>query len=89
MCYVSASPDQRTTTDLVFLRRSNDDGPDHDRHCKRWNINGQHTNHSKTTDFEHGPSQAINEAGAIDHLRLENQLTELKSLVRQLAVSQH
>ncbi|RDX82797.1 hypothetical protein CR513_36360, partial [Mucuna pruriens] len=36
-----------------------------------------------------GPSRAVNEAGAIDNLRLENQLTELTSLVRQLAVGQH
>ncbi|RDX63811.1 hypothetical protein CR513_57710, partial [Mucuna pruriens] len=35
------------------------------------------------------PSQAVNEVGAIDHLRLENQLTELTSLVRQLAVGQY
>ncbi|RDX94936.1 hypothetical protein CR513_22612, partial [Mucuna pruriens] len=31
----------------------------------------------------------VNEIGAIDNLRLENQLTELTSLVRQLAVGQH
>ncbi|RDY02596.1 hypothetical protein CR513_13923, partial [Mucuna pruriens] len=31
----------------------------------------------------------VNEAGAIDNLRLENQLTKLTSLVRQLAVGQH
>ncbi|RDY03055.1 hypothetical protein CR513_13398, partial [Mucuna pruriens] len=31
----------------------------------------------------------VNEVSAIDNLRLENQLTELTSLVRQLAVGQH
>ncbi|RDY04479.1 hypothetical protein CR513_11800, partial [Mucuna pruriens] len=31
----------------------------------------------------------VNEIGAVDNLRLENQLTELTSLVRQLAVRQH
>ncbi|RDY06825.1 hypothetical protein CR513_09127, partial [Mucuna pruriens] len=31
----------------------------------------------------------VNEIGAVDNLRLENQLTELTSLVRQLAVEQH
>ncbi|RDY05461.1 hypothetical protein CR513_10697, partial [Mucuna pruriens] len=31
----------------------------------------------------------VNEIGAVDNLRLENQLTELTSLVRQLAVGQH
>ncbi|RDX97979.1 hypothetical protein CR513_19169, partial [Mucuna pruriens] len=31
----------------------------------------------------------VNEIGTIDNLRLENQLTELTSLVRQLAVGQH
>ncbi|RDX90770.1 hypothetical protein CR513_27333, partial [Mucuna pruriens] len=36
-----------------------------------------------------GPSQVVNEAGAIDNLRLENQLTKLTSLVRQLVVDQH
>ncbi|RDY08551.1 hypothetical protein CR513_07197, partial [Mucuna pruriens] len=35
------------------------------------------------------PSRAVNEARAIDNLRLENQLTELMSLVRQLVVGQH
>ncbi|RDX95406.1 hypothetical protein CR513_22075, partial [Mucuna pruriens] len=33
--------------------------------------------------------QMANEIGAVDNLRLENQLTELTSLVRQLAVGQH
>ncbi|RDY09919.1 hypothetical protein CR513_05631, partial [Mucuna pruriens] len=38
-----------------------------------------------------GPSQArkVNEIGTASNLRLENQLTELTSLVRQLAVGQH
>ncbi|RDY01467.1 hypothetical protein CR513_15196, partial [Mucuna pruriens] len=31
----------------------------------------------------------VNEIGAVDNLRLENQLTELTSLVRKLAVGQH
>ncbi|RDY09887.1 hypothetical protein CR513_05676, partial [Mucuna pruriens] len=31
----------------------------------------------------------VNEIGAIDNLRLDNQLTELTSLVRQLAIGQH
>ncbi|RDX83357.1 hypothetical protein CR513_35737, partial [Mucuna pruriens] len=31
----------------------------------------------------------VNEIGAVDNLRLENQLTKLTSLVRQLAVRQH
>ncbi|RDX76845.1 hypothetical protein CR513_43141, partial [Mucuna pruriens] len=31
----------------------------------------------------------VNESGTYDNLRLENQLTELTSLVRQLAVGQH
>ncbi|RDX75987.1 hypothetical protein CR513_44069, partial [Mucuna pruriens] len=35
------------------------------------------------------PSWMVNEVGAIDNLRLENQLTELTSLVRQLVVGQH
>ncbi|RDX74355.1 hypothetical protein CR513_45906, partial [Mucuna pruriens] len=34
-------------------------------------------------------SQTVNEIGAISNQRLENQLTELTSLVKQLAVSQH
>ncbi|RDX87588.1 hypothetical protein CR513_30917, partial [Mucuna pruriens] len=36
-----------------------------------------------------GPSRMVNEIGTVDNLRLENQLTELTSLVRQLAVGQH
>ncbi|RDX82437.1 hypothetical protein CR513_36771, partial [Mucuna pruriens] len=38
-----------------------------------------------------GPSQSrmVNEIGAASNQRLENQLTELTSLVRQLAISQH
>ncbi|RDX99503.1 hypothetical protein CR513_17443, partial [Mucuna pruriens] len=54
MCYVSASPDQRTTTDLVFLRRTDDDGSEHDRRHKRWSINGQDASRNKTVDFKHG-----------------------------------
>ncbi|RDY02072.1 hypothetical protein CR513_14510, partial [Mucuna pruriens] len=40
---------------------------------------------------EQGPSQPrmVNEIGAASNQRLENQLTELTSLVRQLAVGQH
>ncbi|RDY10712.1 hypothetical protein CR513_04731, partial [Mucuna pruriens] len=34
-------------------------------------------------------SQMVNEIGAVDNLRLENQLIELTSLVRQLAIGQH
>ncbi|RDX70502.1 hypothetical protein CR513_50245, partial [Mucuna pruriens] len=34
-------------------------------------------------------SRVVNKVGAVDNLRLENQLTKLTSLVRQLAVSQH
>ncbi|RDX96160.1 hypothetical protein CR513_21218, partial [Mucuna pruriens] len=34
-------------------------------------------------------SQMVNEIGVVDNLRLENQLTELTSLVRQLIVGQH
>ncbi|RDY10004.1 hypothetical protein CR513_05533, partial [Mucuna pruriens] len=34
-------------------------------------------------------SRMVNEIGAVDNLRLENQLTEWTSLVRQLAVGQH
>ncbi|RDX98349.1 hypothetical protein CR513_18741, partial [Mucuna pruriens] len=34
-------------------------------------------------------NRVMNEVSAIDNLRLENQLTELTSLVRQLAVGQH
>ncbi|RDX95062.1 hypothetical protein CR513_22453, partial [Mucuna pruriens] len=34
-------------------------------------------------------SRAVNEVGAVDNLRLENQLTELTSSVRQLVVNQH
>ncbi|RDX88484.1 hypothetical protein CR513_29917, partial [Mucuna pruriens] len=33
--------------------------------------------------------QMVNEISAIDNLRLENQLTQLTSLVRQLAIGQH
>ncbi|RDX75575.1 hypothetical protein CR513_44527, partial [Mucuna pruriens] len=36
-----------------------------------------------------GQSRMVNEIGAIDNLRLENQLTELTSLVRQLVVGKH
>ncbi|RDY12843.1 hypothetical protein CR513_02307, partial [Mucuna pruriens] len=35
------------------------------------------------------PSRMVNEIGVVDNLRLENQLTELTSLVRQLVVGQH
>ncbi|RDX89780.1 hypothetical protein CR513_28445, partial [Mucuna pruriens] len=35
------------------------------------------------------PSRMVNEIDAVDNLRLENQLTELTSLVRKLAVGQH
>ncbi|RDY04386.1 hypothetical protein CR513_11904, partial [Mucuna pruriens] len=34
-------------------------------------------------------SRVVNEVGAFDNLRVENQLTELTLLVRQLAVGQH
>ncbi|RDY10501.1 hypothetical protein CR513_04970, partial [Mucuna pruriens] len=47
---------------------------------------------SNTQQFEiRGPSQSrmVNEIGATSNQRLENQLTELTSLVRQLAVGQH
>ncbi|RDY05872.1 hypothetical protein CR513_10245, partial [Mucuna pruriens] len=33
--------------------------------------------------------QTVNEIGVVDNLRLENQLTKLTSLVKQLAVGQH
>ncbi|RDX94918.1 hypothetical protein CR513_22644, partial [Mucuna pruriens] len=66
----------------------NDDGLKHYRCHKWWSTNGQDANYSKTSDFEHGfetrgagPSRVVNEVGAIDNLRLENQLTELTSLV--------
>ncbi|RDX83936.1 hypothetical protein CR513_35091, partial [Mucuna pruriens] len=36
-----------------------------------------------------GQSRVVNEVETIDNVRLENQLTELTSLVRQLAVGQH
>ncbi|RDX99386.1 hypothetical protein CR513_17561, partial [Mucuna pruriens] len=36
-----------------------------------------------------GQPRILNEIGIVDNLRLENQLTELTSLVRQLAVGQH
>ncbi|RDX99001.1 hypothetical protein CR513_18012, partial [Mucuna pruriens] len=36
-----------------------------------------------------GQPRMVNEIGAVDNLRLENQLTVLTSLVRQLAVGQH
>ncbi|RDX75046.1 hypothetical protein CR513_45121, partial [Mucuna pruriens] len=36
-----------------------------------------------------GQLRMVNEIGAVDNLRLENQLTELTSLVRQLAIGQH
>ncbi|RDY04770.1 hypothetical protein CR513_11480, partial [Mucuna pruriens] len=35
------------------------------------------------------PSRLVSEIGAASNQRLENQLTELTSLVRQLAVEQH
>ncbi|RDX67175.1 hypothetical protein CR513_53977, partial [Mucuna pruriens] len=35
------------------------------------------------------PSWMVNEIGIVDNLRLENQLTELTSLIRQLVVRQH
>ncbi|RDY07080.1 hypothetical protein CR513_08869, partial [Mucuna pruriens] len=35
------------------------------------------------------PSRVVNKVGAFDNLRLENQLTELASLMRQLVVEQH
>ncbi|RDY01474.1 hypothetical protein CR513_15190, partial [Mucuna pruriens] len=44
---------------------------------------------SNTQQFgikEAGPSWVVNEIGTINNLRLENQLAELSSLVRQLAV---
>ncbi|RDX88418.1 hypothetical protein CR513_29998, partial [Mucuna pruriens] len=47
---------------------------------------------NKTQQFKikgAGPSWMVNEVGAIDNLRLENQLTELTSLVRKLSVGQH
>ncbi|RDX71577.1 hypothetical protein CR513_49059, partial [Mucuna pruriens] len=34
-------------------------------------------------------NRAVNEVGTVDNLRLENQLTELTSLVRQLVVGHH
>ncbi|RDY08475.1 hypothetical protein CR513_07285, partial [Mucuna pruriens] len=36
-----------------------------------------------------GPSWMVNEIGVADNLRLENQLTKLTSLIRQLVVGQH
>ncbi|RDX91139.1 hypothetical protein CR513_26919, partial [Mucuna pruriens] len=36
-----------------------------------------------------GQPRMVNEIGVVDNLRLENQLTELTSLVRQLAVGQY
>ncbi|RDY13959.1 hypothetical protein CR513_01050, partial [Mucuna pruriens] len=47
---------------------------------------------SKTQQFETSGTRSslvVNEAETIDNLRLENQLTELTSLARQLAVGQH
>ncbi|RDX96609.1 hypothetical protein CR513_20706, partial [Mucuna pruriens] len=34
-------------------------------------------------------SRVVNEVGAFDNLRVENQLTKLTSLVRQLTIGQH
>ncbi|RDX93901.1 hypothetical protein CR513_23768, partial [Mucuna pruriens] len=36
-----------------------------------------------------GTSRVVNKVGAFDNVRLENQLTELTSLVRQLVIEQH
>ncbi|RDX81963.1 hypothetical protein CR513_37314, partial [Mucuna pruriens] len=36
-----------------------------------------------------GTSRVVSKVGAFDNIRLENQLTKLASLVRQLAVGQH
>ncbi|RDX71861.1 hypothetical protein CR513_48730, partial [Mucuna pruriens] len=57
------------------------------------------SNSSETPDLEYGEqhatirgvvtSRVVNKVDTIDNLRLENQLTELTSLVRQLAVRKH
>ncbi|RDX70006.1 hypothetical protein CR513_50802, partial [Mucuna pruriens] len=59
------------------------------------------TLHEKAPDLQYGkqyttvcdqesqPPRMVNEIGAVDNLRLENQLIELTSLVRQLVVEQH
>ncbi|RDX63339.1 hypothetical protein CR513_58244, partial [Mucuna pruriens] len=64
-------------------------------------IDGQDTSSSKAPDLQHGnnmqqfgirgssQSQMVNEIGVASNQKLENQLTELTSLVRQLAVGQH
>ncbi|RDX82862.1 hypothetical protein CR513_36296, partial [Mucuna pruriens] len=51
----------------------------------------QHTGETLHEYWERGPSQTrmVNEIDAASNQRLENQLTELTSLVRQLAIGQH
>ncbi|RDY07798.1 hypothetical protein CR513_08036, partial [Mucuna pruriens] len=56
-------------------------------------INGQDASSSKAPDLQYGKGvsqpRMVNEIGGVDNLRLENQLTELTSLVRQLVVVKH
>ncbi|RDX77763.1 hypothetical protein CR513_42062, partial [Mucuna pruriens] len=56
-------------------------------------INGQDASSSKAPNLQYGKgagqSRMVNEISVVDNLRLENQLTELTSLVRQLVVGQH
>ncbi|RDX63460.1 hypothetical protein CR513_58112, partial [Mucuna pruriens] len=64
-------------------------------------VDGQDFSSNETPDLEYGEQhvtirdqrshhvRVVNEVGVIDNLRLENQLTELTSLVRQLTVGQH
>ncbi|RDY13797.1 hypothetical protein CR513_01234, partial [Mucuna pruriens] len=64
----------------------------------RRSIDGQDTSSSKASDLQHGKqhiaiwsqrAESIPIVGAASNQRLENQLTELTTLVRQLAVGQH
>ncbi|RDX68296.1 hypothetical protein CR513_52734, partial [Mucuna pruriens] len=94
MCHLFTS-DQRIAADPILLQGIIHDGQKYDR-CHQWrSFNGQNTSSNKASDLQYSKQyttiwdQRAESVLDASNQRSENQLTELISLVRQLAVSQH
>ncbi|RDX71606.1 hypothetical protein CR513_49022, partial [Mucuna pruriens] len=95
---MSTPSGQQAVINSILLRGIDDDGLEYDGFCNRWRIDGQDSSSNETPDLEYGKqhvtirnkrSRHIPSVDTIGNLRLENQLTELTSLVRQLVVRQY
>ncbi|RDY11495.1 hypothetical protein CR513_03841, partial [Mucuna pruriens] len=96
MCHLSTPSDQRYFYEgLSMMDKSMIDGASGEALMDKTPATTRHLISNMTSNARQfgirGPSQSqmVNEIGATSNQRLENQLTELTSLVRQLVVGQH